>query len=79
MTSAEELRSLSRSTNTSAGLGHFAMLRKVLADARGSVFAEYVVVLTLLAVGTALATVACGVPLLEMFRAQVFWLGLPIP
>lgn len=55
------------------------MARKALTDARGSVFVEYVVVLTLVAVGVALATVACGVPLLEMYRAQVFWLGLPIP
>ncbi|NLE85303.1 MAG: hypothetical protein GX607_02780 [Myxococcales bacterium] len=46
---------------------------------RGGVFAEYVVVLTLLAVGAALAVVACGVPLLELYRAQVFWLSLPFP
>lgn len=50
-----------------------------LADSRGTVVAEYVVVLSLVAVGAALAVVACGVPLLALFRAQVAWIGLPIP
>jgi hypothetical protein len=40
---------------------------------------EYVVVLSLVAVGAAVAVVACGVPLLALFRAQVAWIGLPVP
>ncbi|HLV67493.1 MAG TPA: hypothetical protein VKY73_16840 [Polyangiaceae bacterium] len=51
----------------------------LLRDQRGTVFVEYLVVLSLVAIGAAAATVACGVPLLELYRAQVAWLGLPIP
>jgi hypothetical protein len=47
--------------------------------AAGSVIVEYVVVLTLLSLGAALAVVACGVPLFELYRAEVRWLGLPFP
>ncbi len=47
--------------------------------AAGSVVVEYVVVLTLLALGAAFAVVACGVPLFELYRAEVRWLGLPFP
>jgi hypothetical protein len=43
------------------------------------VLVEYVVVLTLLSLGAALAVVACGVPLLELYRAEVRWLALPFP
>ena len=75
---AERPRGPSRRGLASAARCRLAVARKALTDARGSVFVEYVVVLTLVAVGVALATVACGVPLLEMYRAQVFWLGLPI-
>ncbi len=55
------------------------MIRELSGDVRGGVFAEYVVVLTLLAVGAALAVVACGAPLLELYRVQVLWLSLPFP
>ncbi len=48
-------------------------------QAAGSVVVEYVVVLTLLALGAAFAVVACGVPLFELYRAEVRWLGLPFP
>lgn len=54
-------------------------MRSLWWDVRGSVFAEYVVVLAVVAVGAALAVMACGVPLLELYRAQVAWIGLPIP
>ncbi len=51
----------------------------MITDSRGSVFVEYVVVLTFVALAAAGAVVACGVPLLELFRAQVLWLSLPFP
>jgi len=62
-----------------SGTRSLGAFRELSGDVRGGVFAEYVVVLTLLAVGAALAVVACGVPLLELYRAQVFWLSLPFP
>jgi hypothetical protein len=46
---------------------------------RGSVMVEYAVLLTVVAVGIAFATVALGVPLMSMYLSQRTWLLLPYP
>jgi hypothetical protein len=48
-------------------------------DARGSVFAEYTVVLTLVALGCALATVSLGPLLMRAYLVQRGLLLLPLP
>lgn len=51
----------------------------LLADQRGAVFAEYVTILVLVALGCAGATVALGVPLYNLYLFQQAILLLPIP
>ncbi len=46
---------------------------------RGSVMVEYAVLLTIVALGVALATMALGVPLMRMYLSQRTWLLLPFP
>lgn len=46
---------------------------------RGSVMAEYVVVLTAVGLGCALATASLGAPLLSAFLGQKDWILLPFP
>ncbi len=46
---------------------------------RGTVTVEYVVLLSMVAVGAALLIAAVGGPLLALFRLQRDWLLLPIP
>lgn len=53
---------------TSRGLGE-----------RGGVFAEYVVILVLVAVGGAIATRALGTPLVQLFLMQEAVLLFPFP
>ena len=48
-------------------------------DDRGTIMVEYAVLLTLVAVGVSLATVALGVPLMRMYLSQRTWLLLPYP
>ncbi|GEM_PF-1054783 len=48
-------------------------------DDRGSVFAEYVIILTVFSLLCVAAIVAVGLPLLQHFQAQTAWLLLPIP
>ena len=48
-------------------------------DDRGTIMVEYAVLLTLVAVGVSLATVALGVPLTRMYLSQRTWLLLPYP
>lgn len=48
-------------------------------DDRGAVFAEYVTLLVLVSLGCAAATVALGVPLVNLFIFQRALLLLPIP
>lgn len=48
-------------------------------EERGSVFVEYVVVLTVFSLVCVAALVAVGLPLLRHFQAQVAWLLLPVP
>ena len=48
-------------------------------DDRGSVTAEYAVLLGLVAVGCSLAVVALGAPLVRMFMSQEVWLLLGVP
>ena len=45
----------------------------------GSIFAEYVVILAVVAIACAFAIVALGRPLVGYFAAQAAMLGLPIP
>ena len=53
-------------------LAHFA-------DNRGSVMAEYAVLLGLVAVGCSLAVIGLGAPLVRLFGAQELWLMLAVP
>jgi len=46
---------------------------------RGSVMVEYAVLLTVVAMGVAFATVALGMPLMSMYLSQRTWLLLPYP
>ena len=48
-------------------------------DERGAVFAEYVTILAMVAVGCAIATVALGTPLKSLYLFQTAILLLPIP
>jgi Flp pilus assembly pilin Flp len=50
-----------------------------LADNRGSIMVEYTVLLTLVAIGLALAMVSLGVPLVQMYLNQRTVLLLPVP
>jgi Flp pilus assembly pilin Flp len=50
----------------------------LIAD-QGTVFVEYVVILTLVSIGLVLALVALGVPLLNLFLFQQAVVLLPIP
>ena len=53
--------------------------RPLVADERGVVFAEYVVVLTLVSLVGSAAVVALGVPLVRAFRFAQLFIALPIP
>jgi Flp pilus assembly pilin Flp len=46
---------------------------------RGSVMVEYAVLLTVVAMAVAFATVALGIPLTSMYFSQRTWLLLPYP
>lgn len=48
-------------------------------ETEGAVVVEYVVVLSLLTLGAAFAVLSLGVPLLELYLAEVRWLALPVP
>jgi Flp pilus assembly pilin Flp len=50
-----------------------------LTDNRGSIMVEYAVLLTLVAIGLALAMVSLGVPLVRMYLNQRTVLMLPFP
>ena len=50
-----------------------------LADERGSVFVEYAVLLSLVAVGLSLAIASLGFVLLRTYLIQQTWLLLPLP
>ena len=54
-------------------------IRRLHFDDRGSVTAEYAVLLGLVAVGCSLAVIALGAPLVRMFLAQEVWLLLGVP
>lgn len=51
----------------------------LLRDARGAVQVEYIVLLTLVTLGAAVAVVGLGVPLLQHFRFARDLLLMPIP
>ncbi|HMI90362.1 MAG TPA: Flp family type IVb pilin [Polyangiales bacterium] len=48
-------------------------------DQRGAVMVEYAVVLSLVSLGAALAVIALGTQLLELYRAQQAILLAPMP
>lgn len=52
---------------------------RVLNDDGGTITVEYAVLLSLVSVGCAFATVALGVPLVKLFVAQELWMALAIP
>lgn len=62
-----------------AGCGLQPFVWAAIRDEKGSIYAEYVIVLTVFAMLCVAATVAVGLPLLRHFQAQVAWLLLPIP
>jgi hypothetical protein len=45
----------------------------------GTVIVEYVVVLSTVALGFAMALAALGAPLVSFLRLQAVWVGLPFP
>jgi Flp pilus assembly pilin Flp len=51
----------------------------LLDDQRGTVTVEYVIVLCLVSIGAALAVIALGTLLLELFHYQQALLVLPFP
>jgi Flp pilus assembly pilin Flp len=55
------------------------LLRQLRDDERGSIFVEYVTILSFVAFGCVIAIIALGVPLVRYFSAQAAILGLPIP
>ena len=48
-------------------------------DERGSVTLEYVVLLSVVAVGCSLAVASLGVPLVQLFVTQEVWVALAVP
>jgi Flp pilus assembly pilin Flp len=52
---------------------------RLVGDERGTVFAEYVTLLTVISIGAVAATIALGVPLTKLFLFQRAILLLPIP
>ena len=52
---------------------------RLMVDQRGSVVLEYTVILVLVTLGCALATLSLGPPLLAAFRGRCDWLLLPFP
>ncbi|HEY5961716.1 MAG TPA: hypothetical protein VIV60_34390 [Polyangiaceae bacterium] len=56
-----------------------AFERMVHRDDRGTVMAEYAVLLSCVAMGCVVAIVALGAPLVRMFGAQEVWLSLALP
>jgi len=52
---------------------------QLLRDQRGTVLVEYAVVLSLVSLGAALAVIALGAQLLELYRAQQAILLAPMP
>ena len=53
--------------------------QELLGDERGSLSAEYAVLLVLMAVGGSLALVSAGTPLMRLFVQRQTWLLLPFP
>jgi Flp pilus assembly pilin Flp len=51
----------------------------IVAEDRGSVAVEYVVLLIVVALGVALVMTTLGAPLIRMFRSLEIWVGLPFP
>lgn len=60
-------------------ISEFEQLVAITTDTSGSVFVEYVVVLSLVSVGAVTALVALGAPLLNLFLYQQAVLLLPFP
>ena len=58
---------------------HPPEVRRLARDEAGAVMVEYTVILSVVAVGSVLATIALGGPLVRMFIAHETWLLLPIP
>lgn len=56
-----------------------AVRRHFLSDLRGTVMVEYVVILTVVALGCSLALVGLGAPLYRMYLVQRAWVSLPVP
>ena len=54
-------------------------MRRLVRDERGVVTVEYVIVLALVSVGAAIALIALGTLLLELFLYQRSLLLLPLP
>lgn len=60
-------------------MSNLARLVDCAADEHGTITVEYAVLLSLVAVGCALATVTLGTPLVRLFLAQELWLLLAVP
>jgi hypothetical protein len=51
----------------------------LFSDTRGSVTVEYIVLLSLVSVGCAIAMISLGAPLVRMYMVQEVWLSLGVP
>ena len=51
----------------------------LFADQRGSIFAEYVVLLSVVAMVCVAALILAGIPLVRNFYMQTAIIGLPVP
>lgn len=52
-------------------------LEPIFVDERGTATVEYIVILTLVSLGVALALISIGPTFFRMFLAQVIWVLLP--
>lgn len=55
------------------------MSTTIIHDTRGSVTVEYIVLLSLVSVGCAIAMISLGAPLVRMYIVQEVWLSLGVP
>jgi len=59
--------------------GHQPVMKRLIADARGALMLEYVVILLLVAGGAGAAIVMIGIAMAKYFAAQQAWLLIPFP
>lgn len=53
--------------------------RGLFVDERGTATIEYLMILSLVTTGITFALIAMGPAIVQVFRARVFWLSMPLP